>query len=263
MRFDGEARTHLGGNKNLEYRSAECDGPCGVCYASRVSPRDSGPIFTGHAMDRKMFFRRYSRAIQRLGLGSLACGIVAAIVKAWLTHWFGPSSLAVPPEPVPVVAEVQKAETVEDLLKSSPISLMDWQVSVEKQYRTEAERERQFRNYLGKEMVWEGYFDQLNPIPKENPASPGFVLVMHESRAALHSQALLGPPFIRCWCPVSAEKELKSLKRGDWIVIRGRLRNPTLLGSVLCTDLDTCELVAAQEVRHVEMSLDDTRGKAH
>ncbi|WP_437191961.1 hypothetical protein [Planctomicrobium sp. SH527] len=212
-------------------------------------------------MDRKTFFRRYSRSIQRLGLGSLAVGIVAAILKAWLTHWLGPSSLAVKPEPV--VAEVQKVETVEDLLNSSPISLMEWQISVEKRYGTEAERERQFRNYLGKEMIWEGYFDQLNPIPKENSNAPGFVLVMQESRAALDSKSLLGPPFIRCWCPVGAEKELSSLKRGEWIVIRGRLKNPTLLGSVLCTDLDACELVATQEVRHVEMTLDDARGKAH
>ncbi|SFJ09005.1 hypothetical protein [Planctomicrobium piriforme] len=207
-------------------------------------------------MDRKQGLRKYSRVLNKLGFTSLFLGIVAALAKAWVTHWLGPSSAAV--EKTPVVATAPAPVTVEQLLASSPISLMEWQVAVEQKYETPAQRERAFRNYLGREVVWEGFFDAFHKLPADNPAAPGCTLIMHENFAALSSNSLLGPPFIRCWCPADMEPQLAKLQRGEWIVMRGQLKDPMLLGTVLCTDLTECQLVTSRSVRDVKVALDST-----
>jgi hypothetical protein len=213
--------------------------------------------------------RRYSKLAHRLGLSSLVIGIGAAVIKAWVTHWLspGPITPATPPAAPAVVAmasaaapAVSKQKTVEDLLASSPITLMDWQIAVEQKYDTPAQRERQFRNYLGREVVWEGYFDQSHQLPGDTPERTGYTLILQESRAALFSQKPLGPPSVRCWCPESAGPQLAKLERGQWLVVKGRLKSPLLLGSLLCTDLSDCEIVATSDIRNVEMALSPEQG---
>gem|GEM_PF-1994201 len=219
------------------------------------------PFESDMAMDRKAFFRRSSRIAQQLGIGSIAVGILAALAKAWATYWLGPSVTVRDTPVVTLPAEVSPA-TVEDLLKSSPISLSDWQTRVEQQLAVSADgsrpkmtaeqRERLFRDYLGKEMIWEGFLDKANP---ESPESGTGIIILQESYAALHSNAILGPPFVRCWCPTDAVKRIADAERGTWVVIRGRLKNPILLGSLMCTDLEGCEVITSSKVRNVETAL--------
>ncbi|HWL08034.1 MAG TPA: hypothetical protein VNQ76_06510 [Planctomicrobium sp.] len=208
-------------------------------------------------MSRKLLFRRYSRVLQRLGIGSVAFGIVAALTRAWATYWLGPDYV-LKGDPVPVQTVVAAAipTTVDELLKTSPISLADWQTRVEQTGRTPEQRERQFREYLGREVIWEGFVDQINPLPEGHKEGPGSILIMHESHAALHSQAILGPPSVRCWCPPETTQKLKNLSRGQWIVIRGELKSNIMLGTALGTDLSNCELITAGEIRNVQTALD-------
>jgi len=225
-------------------------------------------------MERKSSgLRTTARFFNRLGVTSLFLGIGAALIKAWVTYWLGPGH-GPRPEPVqtavvqtPAAATVKKPRTVEDLLLESPVSLTQWQTEIE-QYRaasvssnglggeTPEQRERRFRPWFGKVVTWEGYFKQFNAHPHpEAPQQPCCTLIMHESYASLHSDSLLGPPFIRCFLPISAQSQLSQLKAGQWIVVRGRLSNPLLAGSLLCTDLTECQLVAESEIRSVEMAV--------
>ena len=208
-------------------------------------------------------FRKSLRLMNRLGLSSLVLGICAALLKTWATYWLGPP--AVIPDPVaspatPVVTaaipeEKLRPRTVEDLIAASPISLTDWQIHVEQRYETAAQRERTFRPYLGKQIVWEGYFDQFHEVSRPEDSHHACTLILQESRSALSERQLLGPPSIRCWLPVSAIPKLQQLQRGDWVVIRGRLNNPLLAGSLLCTDVEETELIASHRIRAVETAL--------
>ncbi len=217
-------------------------------------------------MGRKAFFTQYWPYIQRLGIGSVIFGAIAALTKVWVEHWLGPAAFVreTPVEirmvsaAVPSMATSPLPEstpgTVEALISNSPITLAEWQTRVERKYESAAQRERQFREFLGKEMTWEGYFDQLNPLPDHVEGAPGFVLIMHESYAALHSDAPLPPPSVRCFCSAETGKKLARAKRGEWIVIKGLLSNPLLTGTVLCTDLTQCELIAHSPVRNVNIA---------
>jgi len=205
--------------------------------------------------------RNSIRFVNRLGISSLILGVGAALIKAWATYWLGPAALLPRNEPVaPVTASIAdqdeiRLRTVEDLLAASPISLADWQANVEQRYETAAQRERAFRQYLGKQVVWEGYFDQFHEVADPQDEAHGCTLIVHESRSTLFEGRPLGPPTVRCWLPKGAGQSLKQVERGDWIVIRGRLNNPLLAGSLLCTDLEQGEVVLSGKVRAVETAL--------
>lgn len=212
--------------------------------------------------DQPSRFRKSFRLINRLGVSSLLLGIGAGLIKAWAMFYLGPGSLApqsAADSPPPAVAAVDVSQTrpstVEDLLAGSPVTLADWQTKVEQRYETASQRERAFRNYLGKEVIWEGYFDQFHEVAEPRDAEHACTLIVHESRATLFEKRLLGPPTVRCWLPVTAVDSLKTLQRGDWIVVRGRLNDAMLAGSVLCTDLDQTTLVISSSNRAVETAL--------
>ena len=205
--------------------------------------------------------RKSLRVINRLGITSLALGIGATVIKAWAAYWLGPAALS-PKQPAqaPVAAAMAPApeispRTIEDLLETSPISLADWQANVERIYETNSQRERVFRKYLGKEVVWEGYFDQFHEVAEPQDAEHACTLIVHESRSTLFEKRLLGPPTIRCWLPASAAVSLKQLERGDWIVIRGQINDPLLAGSLLCTDLEQTEILISNKIRAAETAL--------
>lgn len=210
--------------------------------------------------------RKYLRFVNRLGISSLALGLIAAVIKTWVTYYLGPPYIGAQAGSVPQVQAVmetpaqhaaapQSPVTVEDLLNRSPISLMRWQEMVENSRSTGSEHERLFRPYLGKEVVWEGFYDQSHQVESPQDEAHGCTLILHESRGTLFNKPLLGPPFVRCWLPAQSAEELKRLKRGDWVVVRGRLNDGMLAGSRLCTDLDQCEIIARSTVRSVETAL--------
>lgn len=163
-----------------------------------------------------------------------------------------------PPALVQAAAAEPAPRTIENLLQRSPVSLMHWQQLVEQSRGTQVERERQFREYLGREVVWEGYFDEVNRNQHSATPERAYVLILHESYAALNSQSLLGPPSIRCYLPESAAPELEQLRRGEWIVVRGVPGDPLMSGSLLCTDLEPCELLAHGRVRQVQLAVPET-----
>lgn len=139
--------------------------------------------------------------------------------------------------------------SVDDLLAGSPISLQRWQAMVDELNQApENVRDNLFRDYLGERVVWRGYFDQFNRNSSETstPNTSG-VLIMHSSLDGLNSQQLLGPPFVRCFFSNNTSQKIQQLKRGQQIVVKGTLANPTLNGSVLATDLNKCELVAVED----------------
>ncbi|WP_437228542.1 hypothetical protein SH661x_000960 [Planctomicrobium sp. SH661] len=206
-------------------------------------------------MEQKSQVRKTIRIINRLGISSLFLGIAAALIRAWVTHWLGPTSgPAVAPTQTAMIVE-EKLQTVEDLLSTSPVSLMEWQSNVEQRYDSAAQRERAFRNYIGKQVVWEGYFDQFNLVAEPRDEQSAGVLIMQESHAALFEKRLLGPPSVRCFLPKSAAASLSQLEKGDWVVVRGRLGDPKMAGNLLCTDLSECEVIASSHVRAVETVL--------
>ena len=226
---------------------------------------------------------RVSRVIQNLGLGSLAVGVLAGVLKAWVTYWLGPGQWESKPHVPPAAAVVYEEEsvasasertakaeplpevfTVETLLKASPIELMDWQRKVESVTADDlspVEQERLFRDYVGKEVVWEGFFDQCNPDTLSDDPGKHLVLVMQESRWALSANTLLGPPFIRCLIPASNQQMVSNLEKGDWIAVRGRISNPVLAGTLLCTDLKPCEILATGKVRNVEVAVETDKSR--
>jgi hypothetical protein len=237
-------------------------------------------------MSKPSRMRKYVRIINRLGISSLFLGVVAAVVKTWVTYYLGPpqTGIAAPlvqpvqtqtvqsqqphAQPLPahvgqshgekqvaVVTSPQPPLTVEDLLNQSPISLMRWQEMVEHSTGTGPEHERLFRPYLGKEVVWEGFYDQSHVVESPTDDAHACTLILHESRGTLFNKPVLGPPFIRCWIPKQKAEELKTLQRGDWVVVRGRINDAMLAGSRLCTDLDQCEIIARSAVRSVETAL--------
>ncbi len=208
-------------------------------------------------MERKHFFHRYSRVIHRLGLGSIAFGIFAALAKAWATYLFGPENIIREETALVQLTPVEvRPTTIDDLLRTSPISLADWQSKVEEFGKTPAQRERQFREFLGREVIWEGFVDQINPIPDGVKEGPGSILMMHESYAALHSQAVLSAPRVRCWCPPETARKIEKLSRGEWIVVRGELKNPIMLGTALGTDLSNCQLITSNKERSPQIALE-------
>lgn len=237
-------------------------------------------------MSKPSRMRKYVRIINRLGISSLFLGVVAAVVKTWVTYYLGPpqTGIAAPlvqpvqtqsvqvHQPPAQLAQAQSGGspsentvtaatsrqapvTVEDLLNRSPISLMHWQEMVEKSTGTGPEHERLFRPYLGKEVVWEGFYDQSHLVESPSDDAHACTLILHESRGTLFNKPLLGPPFIRCWLPKQKAEELKTLQRGDWVVVRGRINDAMLAGSRLCTDLDQCEIIARSAVRSVQTAL--------
>lgn len=217
-------------------------------------------------MSKPSRMRKYLRIVNRLGISSLALGLIAAVIKTWVTYYLGPPHLGVQAGFVQQVQSEKESPaqhaaapvspiTVEDLLHRSPISLMRWQEMVENSRSTGSEHERLFRPYLGKEVIWEGFYDQSHRVENPDDDAHGCTLILHESRGTLFDKPLLGPPFVRCWLPTQCAEELQTLKRGDWVVVRGRLNDGMLAGSRLCTDLDQCEIIARSTVRSVETVL--------
>lgn len=212
--------------------------------------------------------RNWTRFANQLGLGTFIAGVAAGLIKAWITFWLGPGAHFRPsqPTPPPVIATDSAAATtapepqsIAALLKTSPISLVDWQQRVEQRYPDMVSRERAFREFSGRDVVWEAYFSAVHPVSEGATSERAYSVVLYESRTTIFAERpLLGPPFIRCLFPESAGPQLQKLKPGDWVVVRGRLSNPVLTGTVLCTDLEPVTLVAAERVRNVDLALEPT-----
>ena len=138
---------------------------------------------------------------------------------------------------------------IHELVNQSPVSLSRWHEMTLQLNRAPTEvRERLFDDYRGERVVWVGYFDRANDHSSNDAAPNNAVsLIMYDSKESLNSEQLLGPPFVRCFFTSRQLSAISKLRRGQRIAVRGTLANPTLMGTVLATDLSKCELLAVDD----------------
>jgi hypothetical protein len=194
---------------------------------------------------------------------TLFMGVLVTVVGGWAAHWLGPAPAPDPiPRPAPEPVAKSSPPTIARLLSDSPVSLARWQFDAEDRMRSAADRARLFGEHLGRQVVWEGFFDSFHPVREGATANNRYTLIMYDTQRSLNSEQVLGPPFVRCWLPAEAGPQLEQLKRGQWIVVRGTLADPRLLGSLLCTDLRVCKVLAAGDQRNVQMAAAPTATQA-
>lgn len=165
----------------------------------------------------------------------LVTGVLVTVAGQWAVNQIWPSTEA------PI--------DINEIVKQSPISLQRWQeMTVQLNSAPGEVRERIFDDYRGETVVWVGYFDQFRSHTKSPGSSQTAIsLIMYDSVMSLESKQPLGTPFVRCFFSQSQLPAIEKLRRGQRVVVRGTLANPTLLGSMLATDLNVCELLATED----------------
>ena len=210
-------------------------------------------------------------------------GLSAAVV-AGLFQWFGPTPTPAPtPGPVvntptqplhgPIVMQghteqpllrpleeilpataqrtVPKVSntSIQNQLASSPVDLITW-VSMSSSVLSLEERENLFSPFFGKQVTWEGYYGGHRSVQSSVGHINHYTLTLYDSlnssRWKIAGRAL-PPPTIQCWLAPSSARLLEALKPGQRIVVRGLLKNKTMLGSAMGTDLMQCEILAVFE----------------
>lgn len=180
-------------------------------------------------------------------------GVLTGVLSEWGAYWLGPDEETVTPT-VSVASYVDPNiaaddDSVVELLQKSPISLRRWQELVHGLAQADASiRKPIFHKYLDEQVVWFGYVDQSHTLPESNATEQkAATLIVYDSLDSLHSNQPLGPPFVRCFFSAAKRHQLDQLKRGQKVVIRGTLVNPTMIGSLLASDLSLCEVIAAED----------------
>lgn len=166
-------------------------------------------------------------------------------------HAYEPFTEMKPSEPIQTtsVSNSRPSSNVRQLLTDSPIGLGDWLAMVFETYPTLDDRKRAFRDYIGTQVTWEGYFEQYNRSIHDPSPGNTYFLKLLSRHPYTTPNLLLGRPFVRCWFSAAAKNQLDVLKPGQRIVIRGTLANAEPLGTLLCTDLNQCEIIAAEDDR--------------